>query len=166
MPPALHNAMTRNTAVLLALALAAGTLPVACTGDDERSGAEQATPAREIGALAQTDSLSGPPAGAVPAAAEGRPDRVFHVLTAFDWYARGEPIMLDGIAYSAAGDPVRIDARSLERVAEYGGVDVYRRAGDVVVYVPVFEGYWLGFAPDPDAVLPAPAAADSAVPAG
>src|SRR5690606_24267992 len=156
MPPALWHLMTRNRIALLALAVTAGTLPLACDGSDGSVAEEQAAPAREIGTLAGTDSLSGPPDDAESADAEERPDRVYYVLTEFDWYARGEPIVLDGTAHTVAGDPLRLDARSLERSAEYGGVDVYRRAGDPNVYVPVFDGYWLPFAPDPTAPLPAP----------
>lgn len=149
--------MTSTRATVLALVVTAGTLPVACGRDDGTVAEEQATPALEIDALADADSLSGPPTGAEPADAEERPDRVYYVLTEFDWYARGEPIVLDGTAHTVAGDPLRMDARTLERSAEYGGVDVYRRAGDPNVYVPVYDGYWLPFAPDPTASLPAPA---------
>jgi hypothetical protein len=134
-------------------------LPVACGRTGEPVREEQIAPAAEVGATAASDSLSGPPAEA--ADPETRPDRVYYVLTEFDWYARGEPIVLEGTSYTVSGDPARIDARALERVAEYGGVDLYRRSGDANLYVPVFEGYWLTFAPEPGAP-PAAAPADTA----
>ncbi|MHB1169570.1 MAG: hypothetical protein ACYC28_09860 [Longimicrobiales bacterium] len=163
MPPALQQVMTRIRFTVLALVMTAGTLPLACDGSDGTAAEEQAVPAREIGTLVDADSLSGP-ADAEPADAEERPDRVYHVLTDFDWYARGEPIVLDGTAYSVSGDVLRMDARTLERSAEYGGVDVYRRAGDANLYVPVYDGYWLAFAPDPNAPRPAPADSTIATP--
>lgn len=147
------------TATLLALALAAGTLPLACSSGDEPLREERTVPATEMAAPLTTDSFSGP--STAPADAEAMPDRVYYVLTDFDWYARGEPVVLEGTSYTVAGDPIRIDARTLERVAEYGGVELYRRNGDAHLYVPVFSGYWLGFAPDPSAPAPAIAPPDS-----
>jgi hypothetical protein len=75
------------------------------------------------------------------------PARVFFNLTAYGWYARGEPLMFDGRAYSLAGGPNAVPFGSLERVGDYQGVDVYavKGGGRDTLLVPVSEGYWLLF---------------------
>lgn len=150
--------MKRTPAAALALAMTLGTLPVACADDGTVREAES-LPAAELGIARAGESLSGSPTQPPPDV-EARPARIYHVLTDFDWYARGEPVVLEGTSYTVAGDPLHIDARTLERVAEYGGVDLYRRDGDPDLYIPVFDGYWLGFAADPGAPVP-DAAADT-----
>ena len=144
--------MKRVPAAALALAMTAGTFPVACDNDGTVREAET-PPAAERGIARAGEPLSGSPTQPPPDVG-ARPAHVYNVLTEFDWYARGEPVVLDGTSYTLAGDPVRIDARTLARVAEYGGVDLYRRDGDPDVYIPVFDGYWLGFAADPNVPLP------------
>lgn len=75
------------------------------------------------------------------------PARVFFNLTAYGWYARGEPLMFDGRAYGLAGGPRPVPFRELERVGDYQGVEVYagKHSGRDTLLVPIFEGYWLPF---------------------
>lgn len=127
--------------LLLAGIIGAGTLPTAACREpvaDHAPGAE---------AVVSADSVSGP-APVQPPDAAARPERIFHDLTRFDWYARGEPLVHEGRSYALdVHGPVALDARTLRRVGEYGGVDYYQRDTDARLYVPVYDGYWLGFAP-------------------
>lgn len=127
--------------LLLAGIVAAGTLPTAACRD---RGAD-AAPAPEP--VVSADSVSGP-APAQPPDAAARPERIFHDLTRFDWYARAEPLVHEGRSYTLGADgPLSLDARTLRRAGTYGGVDYYERAEDGRLYVPVYDGYWVGFAP-------------------
>ncbi|HET9982800.1 MAG TPA: hypothetical protein VFQ38_04420 [Longimicrobiales bacterium] len=87
------------------------------------------------------------------------PARVFFNLTAYGWYARGEPLMLDGRAYGLAGGPKPVPFRELERVGDYQGVDVYaaKGRGRDTLLVPVFDGYWLPFSASAAPVAEGPA---------
>lgn len=156
----------RNSRLTLALILVAGTLPVACSRDEATPAGETAATA-EMAPVPTGDSLTGPVALDAPDQAQ-RPERIYYDLMEFDWYARGEPLVHEGTAYDVAGSgPVALDARTLERVGEYSGVDVYRRDGDTHVYVPVYDGWWLGFAPGaavPTADAAAGVASDSVAP--
>ncbi len=139
----------RISRLALAGVLAVGTLPVAsCAANDDED-----QPAPVETADTSADSVSGPVTAAPPDSA-ARPDRIYYDLTRFEWYARGEPLVFDGVFYKAGGDIEPIDARTVERVGEYAGVDVYRRGADRRLYVPVYDGYWLGF--DPLAASAAP----------
>ena len=135
------------SASLLALVAVTGTLPLACGSEAEPAQEERVAPAAEVALPLPRDSFSGP--ATEPADADAMPDRVYFVLTEFDWYARGEPIVLEGTSYTVDDDPIRIDARTLERVGEYRGVELYGRDGDTNLYGPVFDGYWRPFVPDP-----------------
>lgn len=90
------------------------------------------------------------PAAAVAPREQLARDRIYYDLTRFEWYARGEPLVRDGVAYQPAGLPIALSLRELERIGEFEGVEYYRRAGDADhLYVPVFDGYWLAFRPPP-----------------
>jgi hypothetical protein len=76
------------------------------------------------------------------------PLRIFHDLTGFDWYRRGEPLVYNGRAYQPSGPPVRAEAGTMTKIGEYGGVDIYAHAApaeDGALYVPVYEDYGLAF---------------------
>lgn len=77
------------------------------------------------------------------------PDTIYLDLTRFGWYARAEPLRLEGEDFVPGPAPVAASARDMERVGSYEGVAIYRRkdAADSAVYVPVFEGFWLPFVP-------------------
>lgn len=78
------------------------------------------------------------------------PERIYFTLTAYDWYARGEPLLHGNAAYQPAGMPVTASLPDMHHVGDYQGVDVYVRDGDEepVLYVPVYEGYWQVFRAD------------------
>jgi len=104
--------------------------------------------AAESGALAaETNHLGDSESDALHAG----PTRVFYDLTAFDWYRRGEPLLLDGRAYMPASQPKFIPGKTLRQLDSFGGVDVYRRARQSEpldsIFVPVYENYWLVFTP-------------------
>lgn len=77
------------------------------------------------------------------------PPVIYYDLTRFDWYARGEPMRLDDGSYSPGGAPVRASTSEMQKIGEYEGVEYYARDegtdSEGVVYVPVFEGFWLPF---------------------
>lgn len=104
--------------------------------------------AAESGALAAETSPLG---DSESHASHAGPARVFYDLTVFDWYRRGEPLLLDGRAYRPASQPKFIPAETLRQVDSFGGVDVYRRANQSEpldsIFVPVYENYWLVFTP-------------------
>ncbi len=84
---------------------------------------------------------------------EELPARIYYDLTRYQWYAQGEPLRHGGGVYSPRGTPVRVATSALSKVGDYQGVDIYvaRDATENpdVVYVPVFEGFWLRFVRDP-----------------
>lgn len=119
-------------------------------------GCETAEPADE----AVPNAVATPPSGALtqpasPAARESgalHPATIYYDLARFDWYARGEPLRHGNADYVARAAPVRAFA-DMRKAGEYQGVEYYRAADDVVepasvVYVPVFEGFWLPFSAD------------------
>lgn len=90
------------------------------------------------------------------------PAEIFPDLTRFDWYRRGEPLVVDGRAYQPAGVPEPTGERVFQPAGRYQGV-AYYVADEVeppytVVYVPVYRDYWQPFA----LVQPLPAPAQSA----
>jgi hypothetical protein len=74
-------------------------------------------------------------------------NRIYYTLTDYPWYARGEPLLHDGRPHVASGLPIAASTDEMEKAGEYEGVEFYTRRdhNEPVVYVPVFEGYWLGF---------------------
>lgn len=105
---------------------------------------------------APTDSAA-PPAVSAPSPADAwQPDeerkslpsnRIYYTLTSFPWYARGEPLLHEGRPHVPTGPLITASVEEMEKVGEYEGVEFYTRRNDPdpVLYVPVFEGYWLGF---------------------
>jgi hypothetical protein len=79
------------------------------------------------------------------------PREIYYDLMAFAWYARAEPLIFEPVSYMPAGAPTAIPLAKLILAGNYQGVDFYVLRSDHeppdVVYVPVFEGYWLPFAP-------------------
>jgi hypothetical protein len=77
------------------------------------------------------------------------PATIYYDLTRYEWYARGEPLGHADASYMPGGRPVRMPASSMRKVGQYRGVEVYVPASDddaaAIVYVPVFEGFWLPF---------------------
>jgi hypothetical protein len=72
--------------------------------------------------------------------------RIYYDLTRYDWYAQGEPLVLDGEMYTARTGLLASPAENMERVGEYHGVDAYVTADDdSTVYVPIFPNYWQPF---------------------
>lgn len=79
---------------------------------------------------------------------EPLPDRIYFTLTDYEWYARGEPLVLESAQYRSGSGVVAAPLSSMRKVGEYQGVDVYSADGaamDSAVYVPVFPGYWQPF---------------------
>jgi hypothetical protein len=127
---------------------------------DRGAGPPQAAPADAAGDVA----TSAPVQDDTPAAAP-RPPRIYYDLTDFEWYAMGRPLVHDGHTYEVGRNAARIDMATLTLLGEYQGVDYYQRAredADSVLYVPVFEEFWLPFvssgatAPDTATTVPDP----------
>src|SRR5690606_3341864 len=135
------------SASLLALVAVTGTLPLACGSEAEPAQEERVAPAAEVALPLPRDSFSGP--ATEPADADAMPDRVYFVLTEFDWYARGEPIVLEGTSYTVDDDPIRIDARTMEHVVAYRGGSRCGSVGDRNRSFPGFDRFCLTFVPDP-----------------
>lgn len=123
-------------------ALSATLLAAACSEPDAGD-AEPAT-ASAVNDTATTDSVF---AGdtqehMLPAA------RIYHTLTDYEWYARGQPLLHDGRNYALAGAPVSAPLSEMRQAGDYQGVEFYVRDGDAagsVLYVPVYRGYWQPF---------------------
>jgi hypothetical protein len=83
---------------------------------------------------------------------ERQPNRIYYDLMQFVWYARGEPILFENAPYRPRGAPIRASADRMEKAGEYQGVEFYKADedddADAVIYVPVFEGFWLRFVRD------------------
>lgn len=111
--------------------------------------AETATPAAEAVDSATTANAGPADSGYVPLEeAEPQPRvRLYPTLTDYEWYARGEPLRHEGVAYLPSGAPVTAATSDMQHAGEYQSVDYYVRAGvaDGVVYVPVYRGYWQPF---------------------
>lgn len=90
-------------------------------------------------------------------------DRIHYSLTDHEWYARGEPLVHDGLAWVPAGMPIAASASDMTPEGEYGGVSFYRRAGEetAALYVPVFRGWWQTFRPDSTRTVPAAPGSDA-----
>jgi hypothetical protein len=114
--------------------------------------------AEEASADASAEDGSAGSSAAVPPAPPDawRPDkereslpssRIYYTLTDYAWYAHGEPLLHEGRPHVPVGLPIAASVEEMEKVGEYEGVDYYTRRNDPdpVLYVPVFEGYWLTF---------------------
>lgn len=79
------------------------------------------------------------------------PEEIYYDLTSFDWYRGGEPLIYDGRSFQPVGRPEAIPVGELRPIGRFQGVSYYARSGAAapfsVLYVPVFEGYWLPFGP-------------------
>lgn len=78
-----------------------------------------------------------------------RPEVIYYDLTFFEWYKKGEPILLDHGRY-LPGEVEPTAERHFVKEGVYEGVDYYRAQGgddegSDIIYVPVYEGYWLPF---------------------
>jgi hypothetical protein len=134
----------------LAVVLIAGTLLL---GSCRQPG--QATARGDASEPPRTDSAA--PATGIEGAGESLapeelPERIYYDLTRFDWYTRGGPLRFEKRAYWPRGEPLRASLSSMRKTGEFEGVDYYRAEsapeGMDVVYVPVFEGFWLAFVHD------------------
>lgn len=80
----------------------------------------------------------------------GEPPEIYYDLTRYDWYRRGEPLMVDGRPYQPTGRPEPTRAREFTELGRHEGVTYYTVEGSepphTVVYVPVSPGYWQPFA--------------------
>jgi hypothetical protein len=76
--------------------------------------------------------------------------RIYFTLTQHEWYARGQPLLHDNVAYRPMGMPIPASVPEMRSAGEYQGVEYYVREADTerAVYVPVFEGYWQPFRAD------------------
>jgi hypothetical protein len=96
----------------------------------------------EAAAVADVARATAPPR-------EPLPRQIYYDLMAFSWYARAEPLIFEQLSYLPAGAPTSIPLAKLLLAGNYQGVDFYVLRADQeppdVVYVPVFEGYWLAF---------------------
>ena len=111
--------------------------------------AEGAAAAPATAAAAPVDSASAALAEREARSSEAQPRRIYYDLTRFDWYRRGESLVAEGVAYEQTGDPVTMAGDSLRLAGTYQDVDYYVRVDDDargVVFVPVFQRYWLPFA--------------------
>lgn len=136
----------RRFVLALLLAIAAG-----CGKGDET--AEDSAQATSSTAALDGDTVQGAASSgaeeAEPAAEESEPpDTIYYDLTKFEWYRRGEPIVIDDARYL----PGKVEAtgeRKLKREGDYEGVDYYANEDASqpydTVYVPVYPGYWLPF---------------------
>jgi hypothetical protein len=124
------------------------SLAIGCAG-----GGEQATQAKIDDAVAMA-TVSEAEAATEPIAADNEvlhPDEIYYDLTFFEWYREGRPLIHDGREFQPTSRPESLALAALEPVGRFQGVEFYAMADDSppysVLYVPVFEGYWLPFAP-------------------
>jgi hypothetical protein len=137
----------------LAMLLAGGALlTTACGNDEAAEPLAVELPEESAPGEADAATMAGDDDGDLylieePGSAQTRPARIYYDLTRFEWYARGQPLVHEGRTYQPAGAPLPVRDITLELAGEYGGVDYYRMPGDDrdVVYVPVYEWYWLRF---------------------
>lgn len=140
--------MNRTPAVRIGLAALLLTTS-ACSDQDPDDNVTQAAEAVDSAATAgarPADSVYAPPETAEPQPGV----RLYPTLTSYEWYARGEPLRHEGVAYLPAGGPVTVAASDMQHAGEYQSVDYYVRTGltEGVVYVPVYHGYWQPFRAD------------------
>jgi len=120
---------------------------------EPRANAEEPASAGNV-PVAATEAVGN---GANRAARPKGPDKIYYDLMRYEWYAQGRPLIHAGQSYQPDGMPVAIELADLNRAGEYEGVDYYiLKAADPdgLIYVPVFEGYWLPFGPAAPIGLP------------
>jgi len=144
-PTSTHTTRARSLrrrllALLLAVAAGCGR------GDRPEEEPAQATSSTAAIEVDTARDAVGPPAE--EAEEEERPDTIYYDLTRFEWYRRGQPIVIDETRYT----PAEVEAtggRRLKREGAYEGVDYYvNRDSDQpydTIFVPVYPGYWLPF---------------------
>ena len=129
----------KSGTALFVLALAAGCGRAGEAGSD----------AAEAGLM----PVVGPQVAHAEAPRPALPPNIYYDLTRFEWYARGEPLVQDDVAFTATGVPVALPLAELEHAGNYQGVDFYQHRSaadrDAVRYVPVYEGFWLRFSAEP-----------------
>lgn len=130
--------------LLLALAFALA----ACSRSEPAADAGGAGPADPGG---ESVAVAEPEPGEEAEERPTRPERIYYDLTAYEWYRQGRPLVVDGRNYMPSDVPITLPDTPLEKAGEYEGVDYYvvedAEPPYAVVYVPVFEDYWLPFAP-------------------
>jgi len=146
-PTSTHTTRARSLrrrllALLLAVAAGCGR------GDRPEEEPAQATSSTAAIEVDTARDAVGPPAEEAEAEEEERPDTIYYDLTRFEWYRRGQPIVIDETRYT----PAEVEAtggRRLKREGAYEGVDYYvNRDSDQpydTIFVPVYPGYWLPF---------------------
>lgn len=81
-------------------------------------------------------------------AEEEAPETIYFDLTQYEWYRRGEPVVIDEARY-LPGAVEATGERKLKREGDYQGVEYYASEGASqpfdTIFVPVFPGYWLTF---------------------
>ncbi|SRR5688572_14517426 len=86
---------------------------------------------------------------AAPDTRNGVPPEIYYDLTRYDWYRRGQPLLVGGRPYQATGRPEPTLMREFKEMGRYEGVTYYVVEGSEappdVVYVPVSPGYWQPF---------------------
>lgn len=131
----------RWLAPILLLALAAG-----CGRGD--GGAEGVGEDTSSAAVVDRDTLPEAEESESRADESEPPDTIYYDLTRFEWYRRGEPIIIGERRYRSA-DVEATGERELKREGSYEGVDYYadkdaKQPYDSI-FVPVYPGYWLPF---------------------
>jgi hypothetical protein len=134
--------------------MAACSVAFPLAGCSRHDAADDAVAEEAAADAAAAEGSAGSSAAAPPDA--WRPDeereslpssRIYYTLTDYAWYAHGEPLLHEGRPHVPVGLPIAASVEEMEKVGEYEGVDYYTRRNDSepVLYVPVFEGYWLTF---------------------
>jgi len=95
----------------------------------------------------EEETTNEPAAG--PETRNGEPPEIYYDLTRFEWYRRGQPLLVGGRPFQPAGRPEPTGAREFTELGRYEGVTYYvvagSRAPHGVVYVPVSPGSWHPF---------------------
>jgi hypothetical protein len=119
----------------------------------QRDSTERTSPLLADSPRSQTESPIPPLAVDHPnARSDTLPPRIYYDLTKFEWYARGEALRFEDRDYVQSGPPVALATSALRKTGDFQGVDIYvlvdADSARIQLYIPVFEGFWLGFARD------------------
>lgn len=105
--------------------------------------------AQEFVHAAEERALEAEASGETPSPKNGEPPEIYYDLTRYEWYRRGQPLLVDGQPFRPAGRPEPTRAREFTELGRYEGVTYYIVADSepphTVVYVPVSPGYWQPF---------------------